>query len=90
MSEFEAAYRLAPTPRAAAQLGICNHALGRWVLAEKYTVEALRSKKDPWVIKNRSTLLESVNAVKSHLGFPSFRGEPDGTTLKVNGETAEV
>lgn len=53
-------------------------------------MEALRSKKDPWVIKNRSTLLESVNAVKSHLGFPAFRGEPDGTTLKVNGETAEV
>lgn len=88
LSEYEAAYRIAPTPRAAAQLGICNHALGRWVMAEKFTVEALRSKNDPWVIKNRATLLESVNTVKAHLGFLSFRGEPDGAIVRVNGSVA--
>src|SRR4051812_22766853 len=52
---FQKAYDTGKTPRAAAQLGLCEQALGMWVASEKHVYEALKAAKDSWVAKNRST-----------------------------------
>src|SRR5687768_12824986 len=49
LQKFEAAYRLAPTPRAAAQWGLCLQAVGRWADADTRIAEALQAKADPWI-----------------------------------------
>lgn len=85
LAEYETAYRLFPTPRGAAQLGLCNHALGRWIESQRYISEALRAKKDPWVIKNREILSQSLEAVKTRIGFVALQGDPAGASVKVNG-----
>jgi hypothetical protein len=88
LPEFQASYDLSPTPKAASQLGLCMMAVGRWVDAEHFLSEGLQSGSDPWIVKNRDVLRESVSSTKLHLGFLNVRGEPTGTSLRINGLTA--
>jgi len=46
---FRQAYELSHTPRAAAQLGLCEQALGQWLEAEGHLSEALLAESDPWI-----------------------------------------
>ncbi|MDX2023450.1 MAG: PEGA domain-containing protein [Deltaproteobacteria bacterium] len=90
LAKFEEAYRLDPTPRAAAQWGLCLQAVGRWSEADAKLAEALKAKTDPWVAKNRATLKESLEVVKQNVGRIEVYGGPDGATVSVNGNIVGV
>lgn len=67
LERFEAARLLAPElGRTRAEIGLVQHALGRWVEAEASLLAALASD-DPWVERHRSALLESLSIVRAHL-----------------------
>ncbi len=55
VERFQQAYDLAHTARAAAQLGLCEQALERWVDADAHLAEALASS-DPWIERQRTIL----------------------------------
>src|SRR5881394_2965042 len=48
---FHQAYDMTHSPRATAQLGLVQQALGRWELAEPLVAKALQSPDDPWIKK---------------------------------------
>lgn len=83
---FRKAYTLDPNPRAAAQLGFCEQAVGHWVDAELHLKAALdNGKSDKWIRANREFLEESLKEVRTHIGFLRVRGVPQGAQLFVNG-----
>ena len=79
------AYDLARTPRSAAQLGLVEHALGRWADAEVHLGEALASG-DPWVDANRQRLESSRTFVRSKLGRVEINGAPADATAGVGSD----
>lgn len=83
---FQRAYDRARSPRAAAQLGLCEQALGRWVLAERHVREALASASDPWVARTRATLESAVSVAEQHLGTIELVGGTDGAEVFFDGE----
>lgn len=83
--KFQRAYKLSPTPKQSAQLGLCEQALGRWADAEKHLAEAIEKRADPWVAKHLDVLRESLETAKSNLGRLEFVGGPAGATVNVNG-----
>jgi hypothetical protein len=76
------AYDIARTPRSAAQLGLVEHALGRYAEAEVHLGEALASG-DPWVQANRARLESSRSFVRSKLGKVEITGAPADATVTV-------
>jgi len=85
--EFQKAYDLVHTPRAAAQLGLAEQALGRWEDAERHVGEALGAADDPWVTKNREALERSLATIQAHLGRVEVIGDPEGAAVSVNGRS---
>ena len=81
------AYDLARTPRSAAQLGLVEHALGRYPDAEVHLGEALATS-DPWVGENRSRLESSRNFVRSKLGRVEIVGAQGDATVSVGTDPA--
>jgi hypothetical protein len=65
---FTRAYALRKSPRAAAQLGLAEVALGRWPEAETHIVESLRANDDGWIKRNTRALQESLDHVRDELG----------------------
>lgn len=85
---FRQAHSLDPNPRAAAQLGFCEQAVGHWVDAELHLKAALdKGKTDKWIRANREFLEESLKEVRTHIGFLRVRGVPQGAQLFVNGSS---
>ncbi|WP_394846935.1 hypothetical protein LZC95_05640 [Pendulispora brunnea] len=84
LAEFRKAYALAPTPRAQAQMGLAEQALGLWLAAEEHVRDALKSDADPWIQKNRAALEQSLRTIAQHLGTLEVRGMP-GAVLFVDG-----
>ena len=87
LPEFEKAYEIAHTPRAAAQLGLVEQALGRWNDADAHLAEAIRARDDPWIEKNRATLQRALHLVGDHVGAVEITGEPSGAEVIVNGRS---
>jgi len=85
LPEFQNAYQLVHTPRAAAQLGLVEQALGHWDDADVHLTEAIRTAADAWVEKNRPALQKSLAVVKDHVGTLQVTGEPEGADIYVNG-----
>ncbi|HEX3698501.1 MAG TPA: PEGA domain-containing protein [Polyangia bacterium] len=83
---FQRAYDIAKTPRSAAQLGLVEFALHRWAPAEAHLAEALRAVDDSWIASNQSTLQESLNSVRTHLGRLRVEGTPLGAHVRVGGD----
>jgi len=83
---FEQAYALQAGPKAAAQIGLAQQALGRWVKADKHLREALSATRDPWINKNRAALQEDAEAVARHVGHLEVSGSPVGAEVVVDGE----
>lgn len=80
---FEQALALAPTlGRVRAQIGLAQHALGRWADAEASLERALASD-DPWVGRHRSELESSLEVARSHLGTLVVTAEP-GVEVRVD------
>jgi hypothetical protein len=82
---FERAFALDPTPRATAQLGLVEYALGHWVRAEEHLSDAL-STADPWVAKHRGVLESALAQVGNRLGSLEVSANIDGAELFVDGE----
>lgn len=82
---FREAYDLSHSPRAAAQLGFCEQALGRWAEAETHLGESLRAANDAWVIKNRAAIEQALVLIKSRIARIEVSGEPAGADVVVNG-----
>jgi hypothetical protein len=85
---FQQAYAQKATPRASGQLGLCEHAVGLWVEAEKHLDEALSQRADAWVAKNESTLRRDLVTVRANLGSIDVWGSPAGATIAVDGHAA--
>jgi hypothetical protein len=79
---FERAYHLAHTPRLAAQLGLVELALGRYLVAQQHLSEALASD-DPWVRDNTKTLSASRDRAREHLVAVRIVGAPRDATLSM-------
>jgi hypothetical protein len=82
---FQRAYTLAPTPRAAAQLGFAEQALGMWVDAEKHLSEARAAASDPWVKEHRNLIDESAGFVRAHLGQLEVESNVTAADVLVDG-----
>jgi hypothetical protein len=87
LGPFRRAYQLAPGPRTAAQLGLCELALAQFVEAEAHLGEALRATGDPWVNQNRPALYDALNGTRNFLGTMEVVGRPDGAEVEVDGRT---
>ena len=88
LAVFRAAWRVKPTPRALAQIGLAELALGDWVAADHDIESALESKADPWIAKNFKSLSESLDAVQGHLGRLQVLGSPVGAIVRLDGRKA--
>lgn len=84
LPKFEEAYRLSPSPRTTAQLGLCLESLARWVESEKRLEEALTSN-DPWIEKNRAVLADALKTSRDNISYIEVLGEPAGAEVFMNG-----
>lgn len=82
---FERAYALNPNPRAAAQVGLAEQAVGRLAEAEMHVTTALQSVDDPWIRKHRSTIEQALATIKSGVCTLEPIVEPVGAAIRVNG-----
>ncbi len=85
LDKFRQAYKIRPTPRARAQVGLAEQALGQWIDAESDLLAALGSAAtDSWIAKNKPALSQALAAVEDHLGNVQILGAPRGATVKVD------
>jgi len=85
LSVFKRALDKAPSPRARAQVGLAEQALGLWVAAEADIVAALVVQSDPWIARNRAPLEGALAVIRRHLGSLEVRGTPDGAEVVLDG-----
>jgi hypothetical protein len=83
---FQRALEQQPTPRAFAQVGTCEQALGLWASAEAHIGEALRHPQDAWIKKNEAALRSALALVQQHLGSVDVWGTPPGARISIDGE----
>jgi hypothetical protein len=83
---FKKAYALHHSPRSAAQMGLAEIALGRWVEAQAHLQEGIAAKGDPWVQKNAKTLGEALARVQREIGMLEVLGSPEGAEIVIEGE----
>lgn len=86
LSRFQAAFDLASTPRAAAQLGLCELALGHFAAAVTHLTQSLHHRKDAWVDANKSILREALELAKAKVARIEVSGQPAGAWVSVNGK----
>ncbi len=86
LAQFQRAFKLAPTPRAKAQMGLAEQAIGRWADAERDLEEAMSHASDPWIIKQKGVLSEAMTVIRRHLGSLIVKGEPVGAVVELDGE----
>lgn len=85
LARFEAAYRVLHSPRALAQVGLAEQALGRWVEAESHVSEALAVSDDPWIATNSPALRAALGVIGQHLGGLWVEGV-EGAEVFVDGQ----
>ncbi len=86
--EFQRAFTLDPSPRARAQLGLVEQALGHWGLAEQHLAVVLATSGDPWVEVHREVLARAAAAIAQHLGSLDVSGGPAGAEVVLDGAVA--
>jgi len=85
LQKFQRALELWPTPRAVAQIGLAEQALGRWVVAYEHLRRALDATGDPWIQKSRSALEAALDHVSDHVGQVQILGGSPGTEVRIDG-----
>ncbi len=85
VAEFVEAYRLAPGPRTAAQLGLVRQATGAWLDADRLLRESLASPDDPWVSRNLAALQSMLAVTGTHLGTLEVRANVPGARVRLDG-----
>jgi tetratricopeptide (TPR) repeat protein len=86
LERFRKAHALTSAPRARAQMGLAEQALGRWLDAEAHLREALAAGDDPWIVKNRSALEEALALVEKRLGWVLVTADAPGAELWIDGD----
>lgn len=86
LANFQKAYEVAHTARAAAQLGLCEQALGEWLSAQIHLADALATESDVWVAKNRAVIAKAKSEVETHLARVLVNGEPASGLVVVGGD----
>jgi hypothetical protein len=86
LASFQKAYELHHSPRAAAQIGLAEFALGRWVDAEGHLEEAVSASSDPWIAKNGAVVRDALSRVQGHLGDLEIMGSPAGAEIVIEGQ----
>ena len=81
LREFQAAHSKEPSGRTLAQMGIAEATLQRWTDAEDHLAQALDSTT-PWVEKNRATLEQTLQTVRTHTAEVSVFG-PSGAVVTI-------
>ena len=87
---FERAYAIRHSARAAAQMGLAEVALGRWIEAEVHLNESLRARGDAWIKKNTQTLADTLERVRNELGTLDIMGNPAGAEIVIAGRPATI
>ena len=82
---LQRAYARAHTPRAAAQLGFVEQALGLWPGAEAHLFEALTARRDPWIRQNVGLIEESLETAHTHVGLVRVDVDIAGADVFVDG-----
>lgn len=82
---FQQAAEKKRTPRAVAQVGLCEVALGLWLEGEDHLKQALSNETDPWIRKNAGQLKTVVDSIQDRLGFLDVWGDPAGAKVAVDG-----
>ncbi len=82
---FQEAAEKKKTPRAIAQVGLCEFAIGLWVEGEAHLQQALASGTDPWIRKNERQLKLTLDQFQEKLGALDIWGEPAGAKVAVDG-----
>lgn len=88
LPRFVEAHARAPGGLTAAQRGLVEQALGRWVDAERHLREALADPADAWVARNRAAIERAYAVVREQVGAVEFLGGVAGARVFVDG--AEV
>ncbi len=86
---FEKAYSISPTPRPAAQLGLCELELGHYAEAERHLSEALAKPDHPWIAKNRPVLERQLETARANVGELALTVSPAGADVSLNGKLLE-
>lgn len=86
LERFREAYKIDPSPRALAQMGLAEQALGQWMIASQHLRRALSTTDDPWIRKHGAALEQALTEIDSHLGQLDITGIPAGADVLVDGE----
>lgn len=84
LAVFRDAWSRWRSARARAQMGLAEHALGRWGAAEDH-LRASLGASDPWVQRNRDPLRRALAEASSHMATLDVTGTPPGAEVEVNG-----
>jgi hypothetical protein len=83
---FQQAYEVSRAPKALAQIGLAEQALGKWGAADRHLRAALQAEGDAWVLKHRKAIEDAMQAIAAHVGRLEVRGSPAGAEVRVDGE----
>lgn len=83
---FTQAYEAGHSPRALAQMGLAEQALGRWVLAEQHVQGALAQATDVWIVAHQEVLADALHTIQARLATLELRGGVDGADVLVDGD----
>jgi len=81
LAKLERAEELAPSPKLAANRGLVEAALERWISAEQHLASALASQ-DAWVARHRDSLSTVLTRVLDHVAQVTVTGLP-GTDVNI-------
>jgi hypothetical protein len=85
LAKFKKAWELGKSPKARAQMALAEQALGRWADAESHLLEALAQKDDPWIVKQKKTLDDSLAEIGKPLGSLEVVCAVEGAEVFLNG-----
>jgi hypothetical protein len=81
---FQEAYRVARTPRTAAQLGLCELELRDYVDAERHLAEALATPQHPWIARNKRVLSRQLESARANIGELVLTVSPVGADVFID------
>jgi hypothetical protein len=86
LAQFRQAWDLMRSPKALAQMGLAEQALGLWLESEQHLREALSNQTEAWINQHRPVLEQSLREVSARLGMLDVMSNVEGAELYVNGE----
>jgi hypothetical protein len=87
LATFQRAGAIQRLPRVVAQIGFAEQAMGLWPAAAEHVEEALAATGDEWIQKNRRTLEQSFERIRTQVGRLEVWGSPDGAEVLLDGRS---